>query len=841
MAEKREAFPGFPLLLKALIMSSSKKILTLTFSLLSSVAGSQTAPVTSLGIVTSATPGTVTIPVTVTGFIGVGQFTLTFTYNANCISYSGSTAHPAFTGLTVTNTVLSGQGKIVIAWPGVAANFTLPDLTHLADISFTYITSSTDLSWSYTFDICRYRKYSGGVYVNLPDSPKSIYYIHGGVGDRGAPVVTAPTISNVVTGSVSVPVTVTNFNSIEAFSLSLEYDQDVLTYVSCTPNPDLSGTFFAGSQMGPNGKMMVTPGWLGNKTLADGSTLFTVTFTYSGASKSYSTLNWMDNGPSCEYTATGNKLIDIPYANYYNNGLIFTQYAAKAALPSVMDAVPSGSLEIPVITEDFSGISSFTLTFEYDTAALIYNSFTPNPGLPALTVVNNAPVGSKRKLAVAWTGSSPQSLPDSSSVVTLGFTVKNAPTNLSWVTSDATSCRFNDNLGHALCDLPKSAFYTNGMVASQLAPQTIAWYASPAPGQQVTLPVLAYRFSDIGYFTLALDYDPGVMTYQSASLAAALGGTFSATSPNAGRIIMTWSGTASSLPDSSNLVNLVFNYINGNTPLAWYDNGNSCKFAASATDSALYDNPKSHCYINGYIGPTPLVTNFVASNVNPGTNATITLNDLTTGGPTGWFWSISPGTFSFVSSTSASSQNPQVQFLAPGAYTVSLVTSRGMAMGIKVKEDYIHAGIPGLWTGNSSSDWYNGLNWHNGQVPGSSIDVAIPASALNWPQLSGNMTLGTICSDLAIEGTAQMQVDGNFTINSGSSMTFTGAGKLRIGGDWLNQGTFDAGTGTVEFTGNDDASVLESDSPESFYKIILSKTNANLYIKGSVNVFGTEN
>jgi hypothetical protein len=309
----------------------------------------QTAPVTSLGIVTDAVPGPVTVPVEVTGFNNVGQFRLTFTYLSSCITYINYTADPIFTGLTVNNTTEEGQGKIVIDWPGTGTNYTLPDLSQILSFTFDYDSSTSYLTWSYSYDICRYRTYLGGVYITLSDSPKSSYYINGGISDRGAPVITAPMISNAVPGNVSVPVTVINFDSIQAFSLSLEYDQAVLTYVSCTPNANLGGSFSVGSQMGPNGKMMVTPGWLGLKSLADGSTLFTINFTFSTANNNYSDLNWYDNGPSCEFTADYNKLIDMPKADYYNNGYVqeasASQFSVSGTVFKDMDRMADNTVD----------------------------------------------------------------------------------------------------------------------------------------------------------------------------------------------------------------------------------------------------------------------------------------------------------------------------------------------------------------------------------------------------------------------------------------------------------------------------------------------------------------
>ncbi len=104
----------------------------------------------------------------------------------------------------------------------------------------------------------------------------------------------------------------------------------------------------------------------------------------------------------------------------------------------------------------------------------------------------------------------------------------------------------------------------------------------------------------------------------------------------------------------------------GESPLAWFDDGNASRYAESTSGPSLYDLPRSFYYINGYVGPNPLVADFIASTASRDYDTTIYLQDMTTGGPTSWNWSISPSTYYFINETTESSQNPEIKFTSNG-------------------------------------------------------------------------------------------------------------------------------------------------------------------------------
>jgi hypothetical protein len=798
------------------------------------------APVTTAASVTNATtvPGGVIVPVTVNGFIDIGYCKLTLTYNPAVITYVSSAPNPAFTGMTVTNT----SGTLVITWTG-SSGITLPDLTHLVDLVFTYSSSTTFLNWRADGINCIYKQFAGGLYTTCFDQPYSIHYINGGVSNRGAPVTYAPVIANATPGTCSIPVKVNNFNGIAGISLTLEYDSTVLTFLNTyTFNPLLAGGYISvGTVPGAPGKKNIQIGWFNFPavTLPDGSTILTLNFSYSNTTAGYSTLNWIDDpaaGFTCAYAdGNGVTLMNSPMGNYYKNGLVYSsgQYSPQTWLPAITNA-SAGSISVPVNVSGFTNVSSFTLSFNYKSTAMTYGSFVQNSSLPGTVIVtNNSPdTSGNRKLVMTWTGSSTQSLPAGSSLVTLNFTYISGASTLGWVT-DSNSCRFNDANGNAYYDLPKSNYYRNGMVTYHPAPLTAAWYGTGTIGQTVTIPVNVWHYFNIGSFSLTLDYDPGVLTYQSASLVPPLDGTFTPTNPEPGSLVLAWTGTAATLPDSSDRINLTFIYNGGDTPLEWYTPGAFCNYAEGNALPALYDIPKVNYYVNGNVGPTSVVANFIAGNTSPAVNATVIFSDLSTGSPDTWNWNFSPSAYMYVDSTNSSSKNPHVQFSMPVSYTVTLIASRGTGSNVSVKTNYIN--IPDIWTGVTSDSWNTASNWNTAILPVNLTNVQIPASAPHWPVVD-SLVLGTQCNSITMAGPSTLTVNGNFTISHGSFLTFTGADTLKIGKNWSNSGIFNSGAGTVEFIGSNNGTI--EPVTETFYNLVEAKSNAVLNIPWTIIVNG---
>ncbi|MEI6455300.1 MAG: BACON domain-containing carbohydrate-binding protein [bacterium] len=94
--------------------------------------------------------------------------------------------------------------------------------------------------------------------------------------------------------------------------------------------------------------------------------------------------------------------------------------------------------------------------------------------------------------------------------------------------------------------------------------------------------------------------------------------------------------------------------------------------------------------ISCYSTTSPPVADFSASILYPLVGQTVAFTDLSQNFPTSWSWSFNPSTVTFVGGTSASSQNPQVQFSNLGFYSVTLTAMNTYGSGTVTKTNYIN-------------------------------------------------------------------------------------------------------------------------------------------------------
>jgi hypothetical protein len=122
------------------------------------------------------------------------------------------------------------------------------------------------------------------------------------------------------------------------------------------------------------------------------------------------------------------------------------------------------------------------------------------------------------------------------------------------------------------------------------------------PGQ-VSVPITVTGFNNIGAISLSFDYPYAGLHYIQGVPNPLLPG-FAIGDHDMGngkhRVTMGWFGDGTSLPDGTVIMTVRFDFINGITPLGFYDNGPSCEYA-DGSYNVLNDVPQGSFYINGYV------------------------------------------------------------------------------------------------------------------------------------------------------------------------------------------------------------------------------------------------
>jgi hypothetical protein len=137
----------------------------------------QNAPVITAATVGGAIAGPVDVPLTVTGFTGIGAVSLSIDYDYSVLHFTGGTPNPLMPSFPVGDMDLeTGYHRITMGWYGSGA--TLSDGSTLMTLHFTYISGISSLAWYDSGPSC---EFTDAQYNVLNDAPTDEYYINGNV------------------------------------------------------------------------------------------------------------------------------------------------------------------------------------------------------------------------------------------------------------------------------------------------------------------------------------------------------------------------------------------------------------------------------------------------------------------------------------------------------------------------------------------------------------------------------------------------------------------------------------------------------------------------------------
>jgi hypothetical protein len=205
---------------------------------------------------------------------------------------------------------------------------------------------------------------------------------------------------------------------------------------------------------------------------------------------------------------------------------------------------------------------------------------------------------------------------------------------------------------------------------------------------------------------------------------------------------------------SQNAISYVWNFGDGNTSVLVnpeHEYATNGTYTVTLTADAGICGSDQKVYTNLIqIGSLPPVADFAANSTIPVMNTQVDLTDASTCSPTGWSWSFTPSTVTFLNGTSSTSQNPQVSFTQTGLYTVSLTVTNAFGNDSEVKSDYINVincTYCSSTATNTSDEWitnvaFAGINNSSGSTGYSDFTNLSPAEVIPGNDYTLSTSLG---------------------------------------------------------------------------------------------------
>jgi hypothetical protein len=125
-----------------------------------------------------------------------------------------------------------------------------------------------------------------------------------------------------------------------------------------------------------------------------------------------------------------------------------------------------------------------------------------------------------------------------------------------------------------------------------------------------------------------------------------------------------------------------------------------------------------------------------------------------------------------------------------------------------------------IWTGAINTNWFTAGNWTRG-VPNSLMNATIPTGLTNYPTIN------------AANATCK-----NISIANGAQLTILSTNSLRVFGNWLNNGLFNANSSTVELA-KSSLTTVNGVNNQSFFNLKIAGSGGASFNTGSFQIRGS--
>ncbi|MCK9204801.1 MAG: cohesin domain-containing protein, partial [Bacteroidales bacterium] len=455
-------------------MKNKLTLLTVLLLLFGSASFSQTVKLDSV----SAYPGeSVIVPLSVTGFTGIGSITFHIRYKPSVLTYTNFTS--TYSGFTVGAT--DSTIHIVYVAPVPPGSFNFSDGI-LLNLHFNYagMTNSP-------------LRFLGSCEVTRGFTPIYPAYTNGAVLLNTEPIHKATMMNSTAdpAGNVAVPLNYEDFDAnVGSITQEIHFDAAKLAFVSLEPIGNLVGA--TANAVGD----VVTIVWtdIDGKDINFPDNGFILHFGYT-QSRTETTLEFY---PGCSITTNTGEILPVTYQNAIVNPGEATSFAEIGSFAGVQQGQ---SYDVPLLFSDFpsgtNGTGAVTVSIQYDPTKVIFLGETDNIHG---AMVNN--IGSK--VMIVW---SDISAPDiNGDFLKLKFQyIGITPADFTF----GNECVFS-----LISGAPIVVGYTDGkMVPGENNAKAIIGKRDSQAGAEVFLPVYFSGLPAMGAATMYINYDYDKLTY----------------------------------------------------------------------------------------------------------------------------------------------------------------------------------------------------------------------------------------------------------------------------------------------------------------------------------------
>lgn len=286
--------------------------------------------------------------------------------------------------------------------------------------------------------------------------------------------------------------------------------------------------------------------------------------------------------------------------------------AQNAPITTIDDNVGySDTAVVALRVTGFSDISVCDLKLIYDPEITTVKSVSLGPGVLQTFFVSDFEVPGS--ILLSWFYFQGFTIPEDSIFISITFErITYGYSAIAFDNSLPNNCLWGDANSNELNDIPYSTYYIDGSVTFKMvdAPITVLPDIEDCPGStSIDIPATVSAFNQIGAFTLTLQYEASVFSYESFTNDSGFP-DLEVIENSPGTIIIEALSDATegiTLANNTVLFTVHFNNQGGSTGLSWLDIGTSCEYLGPAPAyEPRNDSPQSLFYINGSFTELPV-------------------------------------------------------------------------------------------------------------------------------------------------------------------------------------------------------------------------------------------